>query len=298
MALKHLQITHVGFSDESNWNQGRFRSLGLVTTSHNQLGILNKDLQKILAESNVSEFKWKKLTGAKERHATKKLIDFAVSQVCGGNLRIDVLIWDIEDSRHKVQRRNDIANLQRMYYHLFRNVLRMRWPNNAVWQLNPDEHTAIEWDTIQDCLVNVSERVEVENNLFTGTKFTYRLQKEFGIRTIKPVNSQQEPLLQLADMFAGLAVFSREKFEEYKQWLQNKSAQLQLFDDSQKQEKISRSSIERFEVLRELNRKCKHHKLGVSLCSSKGLLTHDPAKPLNFWLYEAQDPKDKAPTKK
>jgi len=27
-----IQITHVGFSDESNWNVGRFRSLGLITT--------------------------------------------------------------------------------------------------------------------------------------------------------------------------------------------------------------------------------------------------------------------------
>lgn len=292
------RITHLGFSDESNWNDGRFRSLGLVTTSLDLYEALNGQLQHLLEESKVKEFKWKNLTGAKERFAAGKLCSFAIEQACHRKLRIDVLIWDIQDRRHNLRGRDDIANLQRMYYHLFRNVLGMRWPNDAVWRLCPDEHTAIEWDTVQDCLENVSERVVSERNLFTQGSFKLRLQKEFGIDTIEPVRSEQEPLVQLTDLFAGLAVFSREKFPLYQQWLQHTSPQHTLFEGSEMEGRLSTSDEERFQVLKEFDQGCKKRKLGVSLKSSKGLMTHDPARPINFWHYEPQHPEDKAPTRK
>lgn len=292
------EITHIGFADESNWNKGRFRSLGLVTTSLENLKTLNDELRKLLEESQVTELKWKNLAGAKERFAAIKLVTFAVEQACAGNLRIDVLIWDIEDSRHKVVGRDDTANLARMYYHLFRNVLRKRWPDDAVWRLCPDEHTVLDWNTIQDCLENVSQQVKVEKDLFTQGSFRLRLQKEFSIDTIEPVASHQEPSLQLADLFAGLAVFSREKFKEYQQWLRSNSPPPSLLESPAPEEKLSRSQRERFKVLKEFDEICKKRKLGVSLKSSRGLRTHDPKRPINFWLYKPQHSDDKAPTRK
>lgn len=292
------RITHVGFSDESNWNRGRFRSLGLVTISLDFLEMLNGQLQQLLEESQVEEFKWKNLAGAKVRFAAMKLCSFAIDQARAGKLRIDVLIWDIQDSRHNLRGRDDIANLQRMYYHLFRNVLRMRWPNDAVWRLCPDEHTAMDWDTVKDCLKNVSHRVEIERNLFTQGSFKLRLRKEFGIEVIEPVSSHRRPLVQLADLFAGLAVFSREKFNEYRQWLQCASPHASLFQEAETEGRQSGSDKERFQVLKEFDQTCKQWKLGISLKSSNGLLTHDPARPINFWHYEPQHPEDKAPTRK
>lgn len=295
--MKRSQVTHVGFADESHWNRGRFRSIGLVTTLDDNLETLNDTLRNILKESGVTEFKWKKLDGAKGRFAAEKLCRFAVDGACDGRLRMDVLIWDIEDSRHKVKRRDDIANLQRMYYHLFRNVLRARWPNNAVWRLCPDEHTALDWDNVQDYLDNASVGITVERSLLTRGDFRIRLRKEFGIEVVQPVSSALQPLIQIADLFAGLAVFSRDKFDEYKKWLNGISPQQCLWEEADAGIKPSISSVERFTVLQKFDELCKMKNLGVSLDSGRGLRTYNPENRLNFWLYQPQCPEDKAPQK-
>jgi len=208
-----------------------------------------------------------------------------------------VLVWDIQDSRHAIVGRNDIANLQRMYYHLFRNVLRARWPNEAIWRLHPDEHTAIDWETIEDYLGAVSMRIEAERSLLTGGKFRLRIRQEFGIDDITPSKSRERPLLQLADLFAGLAVFSREKFNEYQVWLRSASGQTLLFEDETLASDPSRRTRERFRVLKILDEECKRRKLGVSLKTRCGLWTPNPENPINFWMYEPQHDEDKAPTR-
>ncbi len=290
-------VTHIGFADESHWNEGRFRSLGLVTLPLNCLKFMESEVRRLLEESQVGEFKWKKLDGAKERFAAEKLCKFAVEKACPGQFRVDVLVWDIEDSRHKIAGRDDIANLGRMYYHLFRNVLRARWPNDALWRLCPDEHTAQDWGTLQDCLENISTGVEVEHSLFTGGQFRILLRREFGIEEIQAVSSGAHPLLQLADLFAGLAVFSRDKFDAYQAWLQLTSTQVCLFEEGDTSAGPSRSSRERFHVLKKFDELCKERKLGVSLKEKSGLWTPQPQNPINFWLYEPQHPEDRAPEK-
>jgi hypothetical protein len=296
--MSDTAVTHVGFSDESHWNHGRFRSLGLVTVPVRALAGLEEQLDRLLSDSNVSEFKWKKLDSARGRFAAQKMCDLAVKAACEHDLRVDVLIWDVQDSRHNIAGRDDIANLQRMYYHLFRNVLRVRWPDNAVWRLHPDEHTAMAWDTVRDYLENVAVRLELEWSLLTQSQFRIRLRREFGLEEIRPVSSQQHRLLQLADLFAGMAVFSRNQFDAYQAWLAANSKQARLFEEPEESAEPSRSSRERFLVLQHFDECCKQRKLGVSLKTKCGLWTPKPENPLNFWMYEPQHSEDKAPTKK
>lgn len=296
--MSQQQVTHVGFSDESNWNVGRFRSLGLVTVPATRLEPLEEGLRSVLSESHVREFQWKKLKGAKERFAAEKLCEFALTNASADQLRVDVLLWDIEDTRHKIAGRDDIANLERMYYHLFRNVLRARWPGDAVWRLHPDEHTALDWETVQDCLTAKSTSVEVDDSLFSGGRFRIRLRREFGIEEIRQVSSENHPLLQLADLFAGLAVFSWGKYVNYEQWCTAKSAQRRLFDDAQAPASHSRSESERFQVLKRLDEMSKKRRFGVSLRSRRGLWTANPKNPINFWMYEPQHAEDVAPRKR
>ena len=292
-----MEVTHIGFSDESNWNTGRFRSLGLVTMSKEHLGKLTQELKQLLADSGIKEFKWSKLKGARERFAAEKLCDFAIKYAHERLLRIDVLVWDIQDSRHNVQGRDDIANLQRMYYHLFRNVLRMRWPANAVWRLYPDEHTAMDWQSVEDYLSAVSTSVVIERSLLTDGKLTVRLSREFGIEEIAETTSHDNPLLQVADLFAGLAVFSRDRFEEYQRWLEATSAQIRLFENELDGTNTSKRLVERFLVLQYFDAECKKRELGVSLKSKRGLWTPRPENPINFWFYKPQHPEDRAPRK-
>lgn len=288
------EVSHVGFSDESQWNVGRYRSLGLVTMPVQVVARTNSAIRQLLNESGVAEFKWNALKGGRGRIAAQKLCDFSVDQACRGNLRVDVLIWDTHDRRHAVPGRDDVENLKRMYYHLFRNVLGLRWPDNSVWQLSPDEHTAIDWDVVHNCLYFRSTSQKIERSLFTDGREKINLRREFGVRQIRPVSSREFELVQLGDLFAGLAVFSRENFDEYKTWLPTASGQPPLFVVDE-QTPPSRRSEERFRVLHQFSDECKKRALGVSLLSSEGLRTHQPSKPINFWLYTPQHPLDVAP---
>ena len=295
-------ITHVGFADESNWNTGRWRSLGLITLEEKYLPAVEEELWAILAESGVSEFKWKRLGSARERFVAEKIIRFAAEKAMHRKLRIDVLIWDIEDNRHKIRGRDDVKNLQRMYFHLFRNVLRLRWPDGAIWRLHPDEHTAMDWSTIEDFLAITSIRVEHTPPLLSGGLFRSRLRVEFGIQEIQPRRSEDTPLLQVADLFAGMGTFSHERFGLYQTWLHHERSAVQAplpleFEGNDKKARFSRSEQERFHVLSVFDDICKAHKLGVSLKTWQGLRTPDPRKPINFWVYEPQHPEDKAPVK-
>lgn len=293
--MQKRKITHIGFSDESHWSHGQFRSIGLVTIQAEHLQSVEDCIRGLADQYGIKEFKWKRLKGPKYRSLAQKLCEVIIENALRGILRVDVLIWNIYDSRHNIPDRDDIANLQRMYYHLFRNVLRVRWSREAVWRLCPDEHTSINWETVQDFLENTCVGLEADCSLLTGGQFRIRLFREFDIEEIRAVSSDQHPLLQVADLFAGLAVFSYEHFGEYEEWLLEAHGQLNLSDESISPRKLSQSSRERFELLKHFDGACKRKKLGVSLKKNRGLWTPNPQAPINFWLYEPQHPMDKAP---
>lgn len=293
-----LDLTHIAFADEKGYNEGRYRGIALITLLQQNLNSFRYEIQSLLKESNVREFKWEKLASARERFAALKLIDFAIGKTSRGSLRVDALTWDTEDSRHKIQKRDDIANLERMYYHLFKYVLCERWPDGSTWFLHPDENTALKWNTVRDCLEYSSSKTETRRDLFTKGRFILRLKKEFRIETVSPCKSEKEPLVQLADLFVGLAVYSRSFYNRFESWeLSNKKGELLFPVDQEQLLKLSKSDIERCCVLSEFNEKCKNKKLGVSLKTNKGLKTFDAKMPINFWWYKPQHEADKAPCK-
>ena len=290
-------ISHVGFSDESSWSSGRYRSIGLVTSPLEELGNLNDRLCTLLSESNIREFKWNDLRGAKQRFAAEKMCAFAVMMASEGRLRVDVLTWDTQDERHEVRQRDDMQNFVRMYYHLFRNVLRKRWPYNSVWALYPDEHTVIDWENLEEILEHVSAALDSNASLnHQGNAFN--LKHEFNLEYIQQVDSTKVRLIQLADLFAGMASFSRSKFCEYRSWSELDSGQPQLFRLPEDPVTSSAASVDRFRILKFLDELCKDRKLGVSLHSDRGLKTYDPNNPINFWVYIPQHLDDKAPQKR
>ena len=290
--------THVGFSDETRWNTGRFRALALVTMEETKRERVNSNLLAILQESGVKEFKWKNCDGARERFAAEKMLAYALQEAILGTLRIDVLIWDIEDSRHKIRGRDDIANLQRMYYHLLKQVLTKRWPERSKWLLIPDENTAIDWDNVEDFVDRAGFIVKIWKDLFTGGKFKLRMIREFKIDDIVPCHSSQEPISQLADLFAGLGVYSRDNYDRYDAWLEQNDTQRSLLGNIKKVSRsFSLSEKERFPLIKQFNDRCKKNKMYVSLRKNRGFMTMKPSMPVNFWLYEAQREEDKAPIK-
>ena len=290
--------SHVAFADESQYNIGRYRGLGTVTLRHTDLPKVEAKLRQILSESGISEFKWKKMGGADKRFAAQKLIRYAVQLVNQGTLRVDVLTWDTYDSRHKIQGRDDLANLQRMYHHLLKNVMRERWPSDSTWLLCPDEHTAMPWQEMTDFLLKVNHKINLTPNWLEPQRWI-SLQQHFRISEMRDCNSKQTPLIQLADLFTGLSVYSRTAYETYEQWLAVNGEQLALFATTQDSglKKFSRADQDRCPLLKEFDELCKNSKLGVSLAGSRGLRTRYPNNPMNFWWYKPQHEADKAPIK-
>ena len=287
-----MRPTHVAYADESYCTAERYRSVATVTLARETADDLVSHLFKLLSTSGLKEFKWSKLRQARERFAALKFIDLVVEEALKRKMRVDVLVWDTEDSRHKVKGRDDQANLQRMYYHLFKNVLH-RWPSGSTWTLYPDRNSALDWVTVADFLDTVGFDLKVGSDLLAPS-FRIRIERDFRISEIVEAHSTKTPLCQVADFFAGLGVFSRKRYMQYRAWLERQSNQLPLFPSITKVE-LSNSDRERCTVLKYLNDLCKRHKLGVGLRSSHGLQTYNPANPINFWLYEPQHPEDKAP---
>jgi hypothetical protein len=297
--VKRNQPSHVAFSDECQFNTGRYRGIGLVTFAKQEEDRINREMAVLLAESNAGELKWEKVRNTKYRLAALKTADYAIRLARAGVMRIDVLVWDIWDRRHDIQGRDDLQNLQRMYYHLFKNVLVNRWPSGSTWHLFPDEHTGIDWRNMEDVLDNSGSWVETESNLFTGGKLHLRLRREFSIVEIAPVRSHAAPGVQIADLFAGLAVYSRSSYERFEgtESCRDKRQGCLAFSNEPRVH-MSNADVERCRLLAEFNAACKSKRLGVSLKTHWGLRTLNPENPINFWWYEPQHDADRAPTKR
>jgi YD repeat-containing protein len=287
--------THIIFADECHYNIGRYRGIAVVSMGLADMLRLGEELRTIISSSAIREFKWEQLRNARMRFAALKMIDLAIKSARAGTLRIDALTWDIYDNRHQVIGRDDNANLQRMYYHLFKNVLMRRWPRGTVWHLLPDENTAIQWSQLSSFLDNAGSRTDMTHNLLTGG-LVVSLRQEFSVYKITPCESHEEPFVQMADLFAGLAVYSRQEYGVYERWHKdNAPRQVSFFQEPQEVNTFSNSEKERCSVMHELSVKCKGARLGVSLQTHRGLRTLDPTSPINFWWYASQSESDKAP---
>jgi hypothetical protein len=285
--------SHVAYSDEANWNVGRYRSVAAVSVAasmHDRIVLRCADLLK---GSSVTELGWKHLASARQRFAAVKIIDAVIEEACAGSMRVDVLMWDMEDERHKdVFRRDDVANLGRMYHHLFVNVLRSKWPDGSTWSLHPDEHSEVDWTTLERTIdargVVLAERPDLQ--------ILRDLTVEFRVVRLVPRESHAHSLIQVADVFAGMMPYSYLRYGDFERWTPPRGQQ--TLPGAVPGPNLSGSDEERFLVLDHLKTACAGRKLYVSLASHRGLRTMDPTKPINFWPYEAQSEQDRAPVKR
>ena len=50
--------THIGYSDESHWNQDQYRTIGLVTLKAEVLKDIVCQVEQTLIRTRVAEFAW------------------------------------------------------------------------------------------------------------------------------------------------------------------------------------------------------------------------------------------------
>ena len=288
-------ITHLAFADESHWNTGRYRALALVTLEAQRQPGLEQAIQGILLQHGFTgELKWSKIDRDQDRDAVLDLLRTALHLIAQDQLRVDVLIWDIEDSRHKVRRRDDLNNLQRLLYRICMVVLTQRWPPETCWAIYPDQQDGIDWQALHRML-----RLGIARWYGQRPRKLLEPGTPPRIAELRPVSSADTPISMLADLFAGLATFAYEQWSAFRDWQQEQRGQIRLplATESDPASQTSKRTLLRFAILDAVLAACSKHGLDASLDTSRGLRTKDPACRLNFWLYTPQGAYDKAPQK-
>jgi hypothetical protein len=287
------------YSDESGTFHRRYQAIGVVSGPLAILLKLSQLLKDILDNHGISEVKFTEIgTHGPKVVAAREFIRCVLKGYASrGTLRIDVLLWDTHDSRCAVRSRDDVANLERMYHKVLTHAGR-QW-NQIEWNLHPDINSQIDWNKIAGFL-SKTRLYRAKPNLLTLFEDEESV-REFQFNKIEPKESSEEPLIQLADLFAGLVRFSREEGEQCVQWLDSCQARNQPalpgFKDEEEPDETTLTKLNRFKLVGEVDNLCKRRKMRGSLRTRNYLWTPDPTYPLNFWHYEPQHQYDKAPVK-
>ena len=288
------------YSDESGIWDRRFQSIAVVSGKAEVLEELREELQQELDHRQIREVKFSEIAGynspvsdAARRFMRIAVKDFAVNR----KTRIDVLTWDTADSRHAVARRDDFANLGRMYYHLLLHVAR-QW-NRIHWDLYPDINPKVDWEATARYL-NATSLYRPSLQQLELLELPARERLRFD--RIQQVDSAGEPLVQLADLLAGLARYSCEEGRQCVQWLDSQVSRRQLrFKDLCATNRLRDSHTRRklclYQLIGNVYILCGQHKLHVSLREKGCLWTRICTKPVNFWHYEPQSIHDRAPVR-
>src|SRR5262249_47823429 len=150
------------------------------------------------------------------------------------------LTWDASNQEADSHTLPHMQRLHHMYTLLLGKILPRRWPPDASFQILPDEQQALHWEGITGTLTHISGAM--------------------------PAPSDAEPLIQVADLFVGLAAYSRAAYDTYERWLPA---------SRDGQPALSASDRYRCRLLDDFFMLCKLRDLHVSLRTNRGLRTYD-----------------------
>jgi hypothetical protein len=286
----NLQYIFSAYSDESGCFTEDYQSIGVVSGKTEELERLKEELSQILAKNRVKEIKFAEVrTHSPKVRAAQEFVDKAIEYVINHSIKIDVLCWWIRDARHDIHGRDDLANLARMYYKVLRNISE-KW-HALNWMILPDKGSKLNWSEI----VGYLNRTRLIRKPYLMTLFQ---QDNFvlNFKGVMPQDSIDEPLVQLADLFAGMACFSIGKKDLCHAWMRKNHYQRNpgLFCDKP-DEKMTKAEYNRFDLLYRIYKQAKKHRLGVSLERKGYIQSFSKTAPLNFWHYQPTNVEDKAP---
>jgi hypothetical protein len=261
---------------------------------------LRSALNGIIGKREIDEVKFVEIKSHSSKvEAAREFTYCAVEDYASkAKIRIDVLTWDMQDSRHAVQGRDNVANLEYMYHKVLTHVGR-QWMQ-AEWGFYPDTNSQIGWNKIANAL---SKTRLIRSKLSMLRLFDdEETSQVFQFKDIVPKESCKEPLIQLADLFAGMARFTREEGKQCIHWLdkcknKNQIPLASILSEKDVSEDTTITRQNRFQLIDAFDKLCKRHKMRVSLRTKNCLWTPDPKYPINFWHYESQHQDDKAPVK-
>jgi len=274
------------YSDESGIYDERYQAIGVVSGPDTELAQLRTRLKDILGEEGVNELKFLNITRSQSKRtkAARRFLTYTVKEFASQvKLRIDVIIWD-DQNFPKAQTEERASRLEDMYHRVLTYIGR-QW-NQISWNFYPDENSQIQWEQIVSFLNRT--RLNRPKPRLLRLFENQEADQIFKFSKVKQLSSFGEPLIQLADLFAGMGRFSRGEGEQCVQWLDSwgNKAQLRLpefFNSRDRESETSRTKRARFELVGKFDNICKRYKMGVSLRTNKCLWTYNPSHPINFW---------------
>lgn len=269
--------THVIYADETNWNVGRFRAVGSVSCPIDLNEEHTRSLRDLLDAHGIRELKWKEINGGKKASGAAAAVDWFLQRADLDRLRIDVLCWDTTDPIHLAKPRKDSENLEVKYYHLLKQIMRFRWPESAVHRVIPDHIDELNWTKTRWFLTESGANRFAKHP--SSAIQQHRVDQVFHVESIQPEHSHLHPLIQLADLFAGMITYSYEQFDRLDQWVTQDAADPPMT--------LSQTERVRFPLLRQVYDWCSDRGLFVLLPEYGGFQSMIPILPLNFWLWES-----------
>lgn len=249
----------------------------MIVIPKNHCQKVNYKLTEILEKYNLTpkRFKWNKFNTRDKVNTLEEFLNYLFRLMMNDSVFIHTIIWDIKDSRHEILGRDDNKNLSLMYYKLIKNFAKDKLENGDTLKIYTDRNNALDWKLIEDILPN--------DGVYNTQKLefcTVGYSKVF----IEESNTSENALIQIADIFAGLARTSYDDYDNYDKWM-NQAQQTLFPDDKPDEPDVSSKDKHRFKIYKFINEYCKHKSWAVSLKTNKGFSTFDKHKPLNFWFY-------------
>ncbi|MDQ1769360.1 DUF3800 domain-containing protein [Labilibaculum sp. A4] len=283
------------FTDESGQDaDNRFGCIAAISGTKENAEVLNSELQKVLSSYSKKEIKFKNIKNSNSVKIASEFFEICIKYLLGNKIKIHVLVWDKQDARHKVQNRLDNENLKRMYYKLMKYI-QEDWHHKGKWCFYPDEYSAIDWrKDIVLFLENtpLGEPKDKEHLLFEEMYKSYFAK----FKTVKELESHQYPIIQLADLFAGLVRTSRQNPNFYTWYKENENTDQHLLFPQEENTKVSNSMLPKFKLMKELKFLASNSKLGINLSKNKYFTTFNKKNNIVFWHYKPTHELDKAPT--
>ena len=279
------------YSDESGINvNDRYTSIAVVSGEKDILDCLRDKLANIVSAKKIKEVKFLKVTGygSTITQAARQFLKCTLNEfACNQRVRVDIITMDNQASYCAPLDYSSKPDLEHMYYCVVSHIVR-QWQNTQ-WNFYPDVNSKINWNEII-LFLNMTRlhKKKIRNPLLIDLMFAEN--PRFQFNEIKQLSSVEEPLIQLADLFAGIARFSHEENTKCAQWVTTRKGkeQQELPLNLKNCANIINLAQEcRYEIIRELYNLCGKHRLWVSIKSRKHLWTRKPNYPINFWDFQA-----------
>lgn len=276
------------YGDESNINIGdRYTSVSVVSGEAGVLDCLRDKLDRTLKEKNVDEVKFSEIRkyGSLVTQAAIKFIEFTVNDFAVHNrVRVDTITMDNECLAGDNYDCGNKPELERMYYCVLAYIVR-RW-RHTKWDFYADVNSRVNWGEIVAYLNVTRVQRKVKKPLLI--ELMLEENPEFEFSEVKELNSAGEPLIQLADLFAGMARFSYEDNGCAKwvdKWKPDEQMELIPFMARDKRS-IQKVKECRYRLIAGMYTLCERHGLSLSVKTEGHLQTWRPESPINFWPYK------------